>query len=73
MIFADIDISKIIEQKQLHDVVGYYNRFDIFRFEMNTCPNRPIWIRRPEGIVEEAIAPAKQADVTEGPEEALKE
>ncbi len=30
IIYADFDLNKIIEQKQFHDVVGYYNRFDVF-------------------------------------------
>ncbi|MGY8634851.1 carbon-nitrogen hydrolase family protein [Bradyrhizobium sp. 14AA] len=28
--YADIDLNKCVEPKQFHDVVGYYNRFDIF-------------------------------------------
>lgn len=28
--YAEFDLSRCIEPKQFHDVVGYYNRFDIF-------------------------------------------
>lgn len=28
--YADFDLRRCIEPKQFHDVVGYYNRFDIF-------------------------------------------
>jgi len=28
--YAEIDLSRCVEPKQFHDVVGYYNRFDIF-------------------------------------------
>jgi aliphatic nitrilase len=28
--YAEIDLSRCVERKQFHDVVGYYNRFDIF-------------------------------------------
>jgi predicted amidohydrolase len=31
MVVAEIDISLSIEQKQIHDIVGSYNRFDVFR------------------------------------------
>jgi hypothetical protein len=30
-----------------HDIVGYYNRFDIFHLEIDPTPNRPVWIKKP--------------------------
>jgi nitrilase len=39
---AEIDLSSIRELKRLHDVSGYYNRFDIFRLEVNRQPLEPI-------------------------------
>ncbi len=51
MAVADIDIAQCIEQKQAQDIVGYYNRFDIFRLEVDFTPNLPIW---PKGLSEEA-------------------
>jgi nitrilase len=42
ILYADIDISACVEPKQFHDVVGYYNRFDIFRIEVDRRANRPI-------------------------------
>ncbi|QGY32806.1 carbon-nitrogen hydrolase family protein [Pantoea cypripedii] len=33
--WATFDLKKIIEVKQLHDVVGYYNRFDVFNLDVN--------------------------------------
>lgn len=41
---ADIDISESIILKQAHDIVGYYNRFDIFQLKVNKSPNVPIVI-----------------------------
>ena len=35
ILYADIDLNKCIEPKQFHDVVGYYNRFDIFDLTVN--------------------------------------
>jgi nitrilase/aliphatic nitrilase len=43
IITADIDLSQIIEQKEIHDILGYYNRFDIFRLEVDFTPNIPLW------------------------------
>ncbi|QLH70663.1 carbon-nitrogen hydrolase family protein [Rhodopseudomonas palustris] len=30
ILYADIDLNRCVEPKQFHDVVGYYNRFDVF-------------------------------------------
>ncbi|ACF00279.1 Nitrilase [Rhodopseudomonas palustris TIE-1] len=30
ILYADIDLTRCVEPKQFHDVVGYYNRFDVF-------------------------------------------
>ncbi len=35
MVFANIDLERAIELKQHHDLVGYYNRFDVFEFSLN--------------------------------------
>ncbi len=42
ILYADIDLADCVEPKQFHDVVGYYNRFDIFKLTVNRSPNRPI-------------------------------
>lgn len=39
---ADIDLSESIIPKQAQDIVGYYNRFDIFQLKINQTPHRPI-------------------------------
>ena len=33
--YADIDLNLCVEPKQFHDVVGYYNSFDIFDLSIN--------------------------------------
>lgn len=42
ILYADIDLAECVEPKQFHDVVGYYNRFDIFKLTVNRAANRPI-------------------------------
>lgn len=39
--YADIDIARCVEPKQFHDLAGYYNRFDIFRLEVDRTPRDP--------------------------------
>lgn len=41
IVYADIDVEDVIIPKQFHDVVGYYNRFDIFKLTVNRSRNRP--------------------------------
>ena len=49
MVIAEIDLARSIEFKMLHDIVGHYNRFDIFRLEVDPTPNRPVWIKKAAG------------------------
>jgi aliphatic nitrilase len=41
IVYADIDLADAVVPKQFHDVVGYYNRFDIFKLTVNRSPNTP--------------------------------
>lgn len=41
ILYAAIDLAECVEPKQFHDVVGYYNRFDIFALTINRAPLRP--------------------------------
>lgn len=47
ILYADIDLAVCVEPKQFHDVVGGYNRFDIFQLIVNRAPNRPITFEAP--------------------------
>lgn len=42
IVYAEIDVGKCVEPKQFHDVVGYYNRFDIFGLSVDTSRREPI-------------------------------
>jgi nitrilase len=53
IVYAEIDIARCIEPKQFHDVVGYYNRFDIFRLDVDRTS------RNPAAFIEEDIAQAQ--------------
>ncbi len=39
--YADIDIAKCVVPKQFQDVVGYYNRFDVFTLDVDRHAHRP--------------------------------
>jgi nitrilase len=42
IVYADINLEKCIQPKQMHDILGHYNRFDIFDLRVNTAPTRNI-------------------------------
>lgn len=42
IVYADIDLSKCIQPKQMHDILGHYNRFDIFDLRVNRAPTKRI-------------------------------
>ena len=41
ILYAEIDIARCVEPKQFHDVVGYYNRFDVFDVTVNRTRHKP--------------------------------
>ena len=41
ILYAEIDLAQCVEPKQFHDVVGSYNRFDIFTLSVDRSPRRP--------------------------------
>src|SRR5262249_51104214 len=41
LLYCDIDPRGCVEPKQFHDVVGYYNRFDVFELTVNRKRLRP--------------------------------
>lgn len=42
IVYAEIDLGRCIQPKQMHDIVGHYNRFDIFRLHVDDRPRRPV-------------------------------
>ncbi|MBB2927898.1 carbon-nitrogen hydrolase family protein [Paraburkholderia silvatlantica] len=40
--YAEFDLNRCIEPKQFHDVVGYYNRFDVFSLNVDRTRLEPV-------------------------------
>jgi len=60
-VYAEIDLAEAVEHKRVHDVVGYYNRFDIFKLSVNRSSNRPIYFSAEQQKHDEPSLPASLA------------
>jgi nitrilase len=58
IVYADIDLDRCIQPKQMHDIVGHYNRFDIFDLRVNRRPLAPLGLVEEERIAGEAAEQA---------------
>jgi aliphatic nitrilase len=67
IVYAEIDLTKCIQPKQMHDIVGHYNRFDIFDLRVNKRPLRPVDIA---GAGTETQAPGSPFEPSEPEEDA---
>jgi len=56
VVYAEIDVEQCVEPKQFHDVVGYYNRFDIFRLNIDRSARDPAYFVDAEerAVIEDA-------------------
>ena len=43
--YATIDLGDCIQPKQMHDITGHYNRFDIFRLTVDRRPQTPVTVQ----------------------------
>lgn len=42
IVYAEIDLARCIQPKQMHDIIGHYNRFDIFHLTVDNAPRAPV-------------------------------
>ena len=47
LLYQDIDILQCVEPRQFHDIVGYYNRFDVFELKVTRKRLAPIELNDP--------------------------
>jgi aliphatic nitrilase len=49
IVYGEIDLARCIQPKQMHDIVGHYNRFDVFQLHLDATPQTPLRVTgRPE-------------------------
>jgi aliphatic nitrilase len=56
ILYAEIDLAQSVEPKQFHDLVGGYNRFDIFKLSVDRSP------RPPATFIDERLPPSQGGD-----------
>ena len=59
IVYADIDLGRCIQPKQMHDIIGHYNRFDVFDLRVNRSPQAPVTLSGSDAS-ESADAPGGQ-------------
>ena len=42
LLYAEIDLSRTVAPRQIHDVAGGYNRFDIFKLSLDRSRRPPL-------------------------------
>jgi aliphatic nitrilase len=58
ILYHEIDVNLCVEPKQFHDVVGSYNRFDIFDLRVNRARLKPIAFEERDSGVDVAASEA---------------
>lgn len=47
IVYAEIDLGRCIQPKQMHDIIGHYNRFDVFQLQFDNRPRGPLAFTAP--------------------------
>jgi len=63
IVYGEVDLGRCIQPRQMHDITGHYNRFDVFDLQVNRQPQTPVSLNGRAG----AVAPAGERN--EGPTE----
>ncbi len=50
IVYADIDLADCIQPKLMHDIIGSYNRFDIFQLTVNRSSQQSVRFDSTDGI-----------------------
>ncbi len=60
IVYAEIDLSRCIQPRQMHDIAGHYNRFDIFDLRVNRRPQQSARFEDIGGVDEPSIEPNQE-------------
>jgi len=57
IVYGEIDIERSIEPKQYQDIIGHYNRFDIFELTLRQRPLEPLRLADPASALDVPVLP----------------
>ncbi|WP_371493872.1 carbon-nitrogen hydrolase family protein [Kitasatospora sp. NBC_00374] len=61
IVYAEIDLARCIQPKQMHDIIGHYNRFDVFQLQVDNRPRNPLTFTAPPPPEPAPSAPKEEA------------
>ncbi|MFJ1708481.1 carbon-nitrogen hydrolase family protein [Kitasatospora sp. NPDC088346] len=61
IVYAEIDLARCIQPKQMHDIIGHYNRFDVFQLQVDNRPRTPLTFTAPPLPETAPSAPKEEA------------
>ena len=62
IVYADIDLNRCIQPRQMHDITGHYNRFDVFDLRVNRRSLQPVRFDD-RAFADEPLNPEPQAEL----------
>jgi nitrilase len=62
IVYGEIDLARCIQAKQMHDIIGHYNRFDVFQLHLNTTPQQGLVLSGPFPPTPAPAAPGHATD-----------
>lgn len=67
IVYAEIDLARCIQPRQMHNITGHYNRFDIFELRVNARPQSAMtWVDSAPGAAAGADSIPTERDTKEG-------
>jgi len=64
IVYADIDLNLCIQPKQMHDILGHYNRFDVFDLRVNRAALQPVSFVSDQGRNDDSDSTDQSSPVT---------
>jgi aliphatic nitrilase len=64
LLYANIDTRACVEPKQFHDVVGSYNRFDVFKLTVDRTRLRPVEWREGSEAAPPRVGPEDEQEIS---------
>lgn len=58
IVYAEIDLARCIQPKQMHDIIGHYNRFDVFDLRVNRAARQAVTLSSDTGDFESMPLPS---------------